>query len=384
MSVLSTHSAKQTNALGQALAQQLEPGDVLLFIGGLGAGKSELARGIARGLGIQGHVTSPSFTILQVYEDGRLPLYHFDWYRINSADELYELALDEYLYAGGVSVIEWPDQAEEALPETYLRIHISITGETNRQLSLTPRGRISFPGRACIGGGKVTILAVDTSGPVCGVAVTQGGAVVYEALAVNKHTHSASLMPMVQEALLRSGLQVSDVDLFAAVTGPGSFTGVRIGVSTVKGLAHGAGKLCAGVNALQALAAGIAQTGVLLCPIQDARAGQVYGAAFQSGMPPVRMVPDMAAKLDLYLDTVLKTAQENQPMLFLGDGVAPCRDRIVERLGERAAFAPPHMALLRPSSAALLAAFESPMDYLALQPYYLRAPQAERARKAKL
>jgi tRNA threonylcarbamoyladenosine biosynthesis protein TsaE len=140
MPVLNTHCASETNAFGKALAQQLTAGDVLLLQGNLGAGKSELARGIARGLGITGHVPSPSFTILQVYEDGRLPLYHFDWYRITSVEELYEMGLEEYLYAGGVSVIEWPDMAREAVPETHLRINISITGETNRQLAVDPVG----------------------------------------------------------------------------------------------------------------------------------------------------------------------------------------------------------------------------------------------------
>ncbi len=140
MPVLNTHSAAETRALGEALAQQLLPGDVLLLQGNLGAGKSELARGVARGLGVTGHVPSPSFTILQVYEDGRLPLYHFDWYRIASADELYELALEEYLYSEGVSVIEWPDMAREAVPETHLRVNISITGEHDRQLGIEPIG----------------------------------------------------------------------------------------------------------------------------------------------------------------------------------------------------------------------------------------------------
>jgi len=140
MPVFNTHQAEETKAFGEALAKQLAAGDVVLLQGNLGAGKSELARGVARGLGIAGHVPSPSFTILQVYEDGRLPLYHFDWYRIGSAEELYELSLDEYLYGEGVSVIEWPSMAREALPETHLLINISITGECDRQLSVEPAG----------------------------------------------------------------------------------------------------------------------------------------------------------------------------------------------------------------------------------------------------
>ena len=140
MPVLTTHNAEETKALGAALAEQLLPGDVLLLRGDLGAGKSELARGVARGLGVAGHVPSPSFTILQVYEDGRLPLYHFDWYRIAGAEELYELSLDEYLYGSGVSVVEWPEMALDAIPETYLEIHITAAGETERLLSFEPVG----------------------------------------------------------------------------------------------------------------------------------------------------------------------------------------------------------------------------------------------------
>ena len=92
-----TKSAAETRALGEKLAGRLQPGDVLLLEGDLGAGKSELTRGIAKGLGVTETVTSPSFTILNVYESGRFPLYHFDWYRLESSEELYELGMDEYL-----------------------------------------------------------------------------------------------------------------------------------------------------------------------------------------------------------------------------------------------------------------------------------------------
>ena len=140
MAELLTRSAEQTKALGARLAAQLNAGDVLLLEGDLGAGKSELTRGIARGLGISEPVTSPTFTILQVHMGGRLPLYHFDWYRLQSAEELYELSLDEYLYADGVSVVEWPSMAEEAIPERHLRIGIETLGECERRFSFMPMG----------------------------------------------------------------------------------------------------------------------------------------------------------------------------------------------------------------------------------------------------
>ena len=135
-----THSPAETRALGRRLAEHLQPGDVILFDGDLGAGKSEMTRGIAEGLGVSGPVTSPSFTILNVYEDGRVPLYHFDWYRLESAEELYEMGMDEYLGGDGVAVVEWPTQCPEAIPETHLAVTLSPVGENEREVTLTPVG----------------------------------------------------------------------------------------------------------------------------------------------------------------------------------------------------------------------------------------------------
>ena len=135
-----TASPNETRALGRSLAQKLQPGDVLLLWGNLGAGKSEMTRGIAEGLGVSGPVTSPSFTILNVYDDGRIPLYHFDWYRLESAEELYEMGMDEYLGGDGVAVVEWPSQCPEAIPETYLSVKLVPVGETEREITLTPMG----------------------------------------------------------------------------------------------------------------------------------------------------------------------------------------------------------------------------------------------------
>ena len=135
-----TASPNETRALGRRLAEALQPGDVLLLHGNLGAGKSELTRGIAEGLGVAGPVTSPSFTILNVYDDGCIPLYHFDWYRLESAEELFEMGMDEYLGGDGVAVVEWPSQCPEAIPETYLSVTLTPVGETEREITLEPVG----------------------------------------------------------------------------------------------------------------------------------------------------------------------------------------------------------------------------------------------------
>ena len=231
----------------------------------------------------------------------------------------------------------------------------------------------------------MNLLAVDTSGPVAGVAVLRDGEIAYEGAAVNRLTHSVNLMPMIEEALGRAGLDISDIDYYAAVTGPGSFTGVRIGVSAVKGMAHGAQRPCIGVDALEALAAGVCMTDALLCPIQDARAGQVYGAAFLPGMPPVRRLEDMAQKLSVFVEKAMEVAGGRR-LCFLGDGVKTYRRAIEELLGDRAVFAPAHMSYLRPAAVAALADLhrDRAVDYLTLMPVYLRAPQAERERARRL
>lgn len=139
-----SHSAEETRALGVRLAAHLKGGDTVLLLGDLGAGKSEIARGIARGLGITGPVPSPSFTILNAYDEGRIPLYHFDWYRVQDAQEIYEMGMQEMLGGDGVALIEWSQRAPECLPERRLEITLQATDETTREISLRPVGGFPF------------------------------------------------------------------------------------------------------------------------------------------------------------------------------------------------------------------------------------------------
>lgn len=224
------------------------------------------------------------------------------------------------------------------------------------------------------------LLAIDTSGPVCGVAVMADGAIVYEASAINRMTHSVNLLPMIDAACQSAGLTIADLDRIAVVTGPGSFTGVRIGVSTVKGLAHAHHTPCVAVDALEAMAAGVGAFPGVICPIQDARAGQVYGAAFAAGEKrPTRLMDDAPLKLEEYVDAIRSFGER---FLFLGDGMPVHRARLTALLGEAAVFAQPQQAFLRPASVAYLASLaEETVDYLALEPLYLRAPNAVRNKK---
>ena len=125
------------------------------------------------------------------------------------------------------------------------------------------------------------ILAMDTSGPVAGVAILEDGRIRYEAMAINRMTHSESIMPMAEEALERTALQKEQLTHLAVTVGPGSFTGLRIGVTAIKAMSHALGIPCIGVDALEATAFGIDSPAEIVCPIQDARVQQVYGAAFR-------------------------------------------------------------------------------------------------------
>ena len=220
------------------------------------------------------------------------------------------------------------------------------------------------------------LLVIDTSGPVCGVAVMEDEKVLCEYTAQNRNTHSANLMPMTEAALQAAGKTAGEMDAIAAVTGPGSFTGVRIGVATAKGLAHGAGIPCIPVDALEALSVSAGGFDGVICPIQDARAGQVYGAAFRDGE---RLTADEPLKLEAFIEKILPLGER---FLFLGDGMPVHRERIREILGDRAVFAPAHLNYLRPSAAGVLAMqSEERTDYLNLQATYLRPPNAQKNKK---
>ena len=222
----------------------------------------------------------------------------------------------------------------------------------------------------------MTILVLDTSGPVCGVAVMDAERVFCEYTAQNRHTHSASLMPMAEQALLSAGKTLEELDALAVVVGPGSFTGVRIGVATAKGLAQGTGLPCIPVDALEALSGSAGCFDGVTAPIQDARAGQVYGAAFRG---EERLLPDAALPLNAFLDQ-LETMGER--FLFVGDGVPVHREAILQRLGDRAAFAPASHCYLRPAVAGSIALQHGePVDALSLREFYLRPPNAQKNKK---
>ena len=122
--MIETYGAEETFALGEKIGKEAAPGLVITLKGDLGVGKTVLAQGVARGLGIEEPVNSPTFTILQVYDEGRLPFYHFDVFRIEDPDEMYEVGFEDYFYGEGVCMIEWAELIEDLLPEDAMHITI--------------------------------------------------------------------------------------------------------------------------------------------------------------------------------------------------------------------------------------------------------------------
>ena len=122
--VTETFCAEETFELGRSLGEQAKPGDIYTLNGDLGVGKTVFSQGLAKGLGIAEPISSPTFTIVQVYEEGRLPFYHFDVYRIGDAEEMEEIGYQDYFYGNGVCLIEWADLIREILPEKVIPVLI--------------------------------------------------------------------------------------------------------------------------------------------------------------------------------------------------------------------------------------------------------------------
>lgn len=136
-------SVEETTALGFNLGKALNSGDIICLTGELGTGKTHITKGIAKGLNIDEHITSPTFTIVNEYDTGRLKLFHFDVYRVNDPDEIYAIGFDDYIFSDGVSIIEWANYIEEILPKEYVHIKIEKDlnkGENFRRISIKSYG----------------------------------------------------------------------------------------------------------------------------------------------------------------------------------------------------------------------------------------------------
>ncbi len=223
------------------------------------------------------------------------------------------------------------------------------------------------------------ILALESSAKAASVALMDGRTLLAESFQNNGKTHSVTLMPMAEQILRDCGVAPKDLTAVAVALGPGSFTGVRIGVSAAKGLAWAAEKPCCGVSTLLGMAYQMKAVSGVICPVMDARRNQVYNALFSSdGIHLTRLTPDRAISLE-----ELQKELENfeKPIFLVGDGSKLCYNTLQD---EKLVFPPAHLEMQRASGIALAAAGMEARGELILPeqllPNYLRLSQAERER----
>lgn len=219
----------------------------------------------------------------------------------------------------------------------------------------------------------MNILAIESSAVAASAAVISDGILKAEEFSQNGLTHSVTLLPMAENAVKKAGLKISDIDLFAVTEGPGSFSGLRIGVTIAKTLAYGCGKKVVGISTLKVLAAALAHTDKIICPIMDARRNQVYNAMYKWVDGELKEIVSPRA---ISAEDLAKEIKE--PVVFIGDGVRPFMEFFKEALGELAFFAPLHICAARASSLGYLAQNEEGVMPDELNPCYLRLSQAER------
>jgi tRNA threonylcarbamoyladenosine biosynthesis protein TsaB len=228
----------------------------------------------------------------------------------------------------------------------------------------------------------MNLLAVDTSTWTGGVAVLKQGTVVAEVQVTTRKTHATRLMSTIDSALTLADMDLKALDAFAVTIGPGSFTGLRIGVSAVKGLAFATGKPVTGVSTLEVLVSQFPGFSDVICPMLDARKGQIFTALYQwdAHGKRQRLTDECAVEPEAWLERI------SRPCLFVGDGSVIYREVIEKTIGPLARFAPPYLQGLRPSVVAHLGSEQiergNTVDVALLAPHYIRKSDAEIKREA--
>lgn len=230
------------------------------------------------------------------------------------------------------------------------------------------------------------ILAIDSSGIVASAAVADSNAVIAEFTVNNRQTHSQTLLPMVDKVVQMSEIPLGDIDAIAVASGPGSFTGLRIGSATAKGLGLALDKPVVPVPSLDALAYRAACYSGVICPLMDARRNQVYTAAYY--IEDGKLVNITGYKAAGIKDVLQELKQTGREVLFLGDGADVYKEIIMEEADIKFSFAPAHISKQSAASVAMLGMiyysdgrYESAAQH---RPFYLRKPQAEREREERL
>lgn len=226
------------------------------------------------------------------------------------------------------------------------------------------------------------VLAIDTSGNVAAAALLSGNKVISEYILNHKKTHSQKIMPMVEGILKDSETDIHDIDLFAASVGPGSFTGLRIGIASVNGMAHAVGKPAIGIGTLEALAYNLPECRHVIVPLMDARRNHVYTGAYSWDNGFHSIMEEHDASIE---EAVEFCRSFGSTVIFTGDGIYLHMDYIKQKLGDQAYFAPAQAVNQRAASVGALALdrFKKSGADGYIMPMYLKKSQAERELEEK-
>lgn len=220
------------------------------------------------------------------------------------------------------------------------------------------------------------LLAIDTSTMLGGAALLDDESLLAESRLNVRVTHSERLLAEIDHILSRAGLTIQDIDVFAAAIGPGSFTGLRVGLSTIKGLVFATGKKIVSVPTLEAFAWNLPYSIYQVCPLLDARKREVYAAIFRwAGDNFIRELNEQPMKIDSLLEKI------SEPTIFIGEGVEIYKANIINKLAEKAIFPPPQFMVPSPSNVAYLGMKKARQgdfdDIVKAVPMYLRKSEAE-------
>ena len=431
-----------------SLAGLCVPGDVLLLVGDLGAGKTTFAQGFGAGLGVVEPVTSPTFTLVRQYpvplpagsgHPGIRTMLHADVYRLDHLHEIVDLGLAELVEDGAVALVEWGDAAEPVLGDGSLEVELAAGARSRRcrrcrrcrrrcrrccadDHRATPRCGVVGPvacGRrrdGTVAGGPVTLLAIESATDMVGVALIRDDGGAAERLHEGGRAHAELLVPSIEEVCVASGCSVNDVGCIAVDTGPGLFTGLRVGVATAKALAQALDIGLVGISSLDILAAATAERAATPGPdddgsvepgdrlagvdrvdrvasVVDARRGEVFAAVYDfslgAGTGGISSVVDPASVRherlepmapDALADWLVGVAEADGPVTVVGDGAVRYRHLLsvhgsLDLRWADELSAPPPLSLAR-LALARLAAGLVPVGATELVPDYRRPADA--------
>lgn len=316
--IFKSNSENDTKEFAKKFASKLKKGDVIVLSGELGSGKTKFTEGLLSYFGLENEISSPTFTIVNEYNKNDINIYHFDVYRLEDSSEFYAIGGEEY-FEKGICIIEWGELIKDALPKKYIKIDFSRSSdnENSRILNIQfKRNTLEIYERSFI----LKILCIDTSSNLCSVAILENTTLINKLELNNGLTHSETLMPLIKKILNNSKISLKDIDLLAVDIGPGSFTGLRIGIATVKAFSDSLNIPCIGISSLEILAYNIKKDGII-CSTIDCKNNNCYFALYELNSNNYTILEEPQANSIENIINLINSKYANKSINYVGNGI---------------------------------------------------------------